>query len=213
MPSAASGEKTRLRLIGAAQDLLGTGRADATVQEITKLAKVGVGSFYTHFIDKAELYEAAATAAQVVDNRKLGEIARSFEDQTLGFIASVIYACGRPKYDPKLNRIILTAGPRLFAASDYLDEPRAILRASVEAGRVTPVDVDAWVASVAGAYQNLLALMDAGVVDETMPRRMFWLFAQQLGYSEETYLATAEHAEKMVQDTIAANVATTTKTG
>lgn len=199
--------KTRRSLITAAQDLLGSGRSDASIQEITKLADVGVGSFYTHFTDKAELFQVAAAEAQDADNQKLREIAYSFDDQILGFIASVIYACGRPKYDPRLNRIILTAGPRLFATSHYLDEPKRLLEASVSSGKVKPVDVEAWVASIAGSYQNLLALMDAKVVDETMPRRMFWLFAQQLGYSEETYLAAAEVAEKKVEQTVAANAA------
>lgn len=205
MPSAASSIKTRMRLIAAAQSLLGSGKGDASIQEIAKIAGVGVGSFYTHFSEKRQLFEVAATEAQDLDNGKLREIAYSFEDPILGFIASVIYACGRPKYDPRLNRIILTAGPRLFATSHYLDEPRQLLRAGIAAGKVKPVDVEAWVASIAGSYQNLLALMDANVADETMPRRMFWLFAQQLGYSEDSYLAAAEVAERLVQERVAAN--------
>lgn len=200
MPSAESGMRTRQRLLDAALYFLGEGRANAGVQEIAEKAGVSSSSIYTYFDDKTDLFAQAAETAHSIDNANLKRIAFSFDKLGLGFIASTIYACYRYKYAPELNRIILTAGPRLFARSHYLDEPLMLLREEIAAGKINAVDPEAFVASVAGAYQNLAALIDAGVADETMPRRVFWLFAQMLGYSEEEYLLAAAKAEALAAE-------------
>jgi AcrR family transcriptional regulator len=63
-------ERTRSALVRAAQELLASGHAnDASVKTITELADVGFGSFFNHFENKAELFDAA-----------LSEVARRYED-------------------------------------------------------------------------------------------------------------------------------------
>jgi len=56
--------RTRTALITAAQQILAGGDgADVSVQAITDLADVGLGSFYNHFDSKAELFSAALSDA------------------------------------------------------------------------------------------------------------------------------------------------------
>ena len=54
--------RTRSALVHAAQQLLATGHAqDASIKVITELADVGFGSFFNHFENKTELFDAALT--------------------------------------------------------------------------------------------------------------------------------------------------------
>jgi len=63
-------ERTRSALVHAAQQLLATGHAhDASIKVITELADVGFGSFFNHFENKADLFDAALT-----------EVAQRYED-------------------------------------------------------------------------------------------------------------------------------------
>ena len=63
-------ERTRAALVHAAQELLADGRGhDASIKAITELADVGFGSFFNHFENKAELFDAAVT-----------EVAQRYED-------------------------------------------------------------------------------------------------------------------------------------
>lgn len=56
--------RTRTALIQAAQDVLAEGGDLRTsIQDIATRADVGFGTFYNHFTDKAELYQAARAAA------------------------------------------------------------------------------------------------------------------------------------------------------
>ena len=55
-------ERTRAALVRAAQELLSSGHAnDASIKTITELADVGFGSFFNHFANKTELFDAALT--------------------------------------------------------------------------------------------------------------------------------------------------------
>jgi AcrR family transcriptional regulator len=57
-------QRTRDALIAAAQSLLAEGAdTTATIQTITDRADVGFGTFYNHFADRAELFDAARRAA------------------------------------------------------------------------------------------------------------------------------------------------------
>jgi AcrR family transcriptional regulator len=55
-------ERTRAALVSAAQELLANGQAhDASIKSITELADVGFGSFFNHFENKTDLFDAALT--------------------------------------------------------------------------------------------------------------------------------------------------------
>ena len=55
-------ERTRSALVHAAQQLLASGHAEETsIKAITELADVGFGSFFNHFANKTDLFDAALT--------------------------------------------------------------------------------------------------------------------------------------------------------
>jgi len=55
--------RTRSALVYAAQRVLGEGRTDVPIQEITELADVGVGSFCNHVDSKDDLFRVAVEEA------------------------------------------------------------------------------------------------------------------------------------------------------
>ena len=192
MPSPASGLKTRQALIEAARDFLGEGNSDVTIQDIARAAEVSVGSVYTYFADKRELFEAAAAEAVLESTPELAQITGDWEDPGLGLMAAILFAMKRPQFAPKTARIILTVGPLGFARNtDYFESPKQALRASVEMGTAKCEDIPAFVMSLSGAYQNVLANIYAGTTDPDMPERVMWMFTEMLGYSRAEFQKVA----------------------
>lgn len=188
MPSPASGQKTRQALLDAAKVFLGEGNRDVSIQEIASAAGVAVGSVYTYFKDKNELFEIAAQDALLTDTPVLQQIVEAWDDPALGLLASVLYASKRPNFAPQTSRIILTVGPLGFANfGDYFEGPKNALRASIAMGKAKCDDVDAFSIAISGAYQNLLANVYAKTTDPEMPERVMWLFTRQLGYSRQEF--------------------------
>ena len=197
MPSPASGLKTRQALIDAARGYLGQGKTEVSIQEIAATAEVSVGSVYTYFTDKRELFDAAAADALMQTAPKLEAVVAGMDDSALGFLAATLYACNRPSFDPELTRIILSVGPLGFAHfDDYFASPIAAIQKSVDEGKAQCEDIEAFVIAASGAYQNVLALMYAGNASEDLGIRVVRQMAHQLGYSDEqfqevvVYLAT-----------------------
>ena len=188
MPSPTSGLKTRQALIDAAKGFLGQGNSDVNVQEIAKAADVSVGSVYTYFKDKRELFEAAAADALTASLPDLQRVANGMSDPALGFIAAMLHASKRPQFAPETSRIILTVGPLGFARFDqYFEVPKQAIQESIDSGTASCEDLDAFVISCSGAYQNLLAHVYVGNAADNLVERVFWPFAQQLGYSKDQY--------------------------
>jgi AcrR family transcriptional regulator len=188
MPSPASGLKTRQALIDVAKALLGKGETDGSIQEIAQLAEVSVGSVYTYFKDKAELFEVAANEALLESYGPLQEVANKVTDPALGFIAACLYACKRPEFDPETARIIVTMGPVGFARfREYLAAPTLAVQESIDNGTAEFDDVEAFVIAISGAYQNVLAHYFVGTASPDLGERVLWIFAKQLGYSEIQY--------------------------
>ena len=188
MPSPASGLKTRQALIDAAKGFLGHANGDVSIQEIAKSADVSVGSVYTYFKDKRELFEAAAADALMSSLPDMQRVASGMADPAMGFLAAMLHASKRPQFAPETSRIILTVGPLGFARfDDYFDVPKQAIQASIDAGTAHCEDLDAFVISCSGAYQNLLAHVYVGNAAEDLVERVFWPFAQQLGYSKDQY--------------------------
>lgn len=188
MPSPASALKTRNALIEVAKGYLGDGNSEVSIHQIAKDAGVSTGSVYTHFADKRELFDAAAKDALMANVPELERVVRGMDDTALGFLATGLYACQRPSFNPKLARIILTVGPLGFARfDDYFAGPIAAVQASVDRGLCQCDDVEAFVFATSGAYQNLLAHVYSGTASPELPERVFWIFAQELGYTREQY--------------------------
>jgi AcrR family transcriptional regulator len=194
MPSPASGLKTRQALIDVAKHHLGQGNSDVTIQQLAADAEVSVGSLYTYFKDKRELFDAAAADALMASVPELQRVLSGLADPAMGFLASMLYACRRPSFAPETARIILTVGPLGFANfDDYFDGPKDAIRASVEAGTAICEDIEAFVISASGAYQNVLAHMYAGTASEDLGERVIWTFARELGYSREQFLEVVNY--------------------
>ena len=188
MPSPASGLKTRQALLDVAKSLLGQGITDVTIGQIAQEAGVSVGSVYTYFKDKRELFDTAAHEAVLESYVDLAKIAFQFDDLALGFFAATLYACKRPEFDPQTARIIVEVGPIGFATFDeYLSEPTRAIQDSVDRGLASCEDVPAFVLAFSGAYQTVLAQYVAGSASVDLGERVLWLFAEQLGYSRDQY--------------------------
>lgn len=188
MPAPSSGIKTRQALIEAAQSFLGQGNSDVTIQQIADAAGVSVGSLYTYFGDKRELFDAAAADALMANVPELQRVLSGIDDPALGFLATGIYACRRPSFSPELARIILTVGPLGFARfDDYFKGPIEAIQASVDRGLCECDDIEAFVMAASGAYQNVLAHVYAGTASEDLAERVYWQFAKELGYTREQY--------------------------
>lgn len=193
MPAPSSGVKTRQALLDAAKLFLGEGNSDVSIQDIAQAAGVSVGSVYTYFADKRELFDAAAHEAVLDSYVDLAKIAFQFDDLALGFIAATLFACKRPQFDPQTARIIVEVGPIGFAAFDeYLSEPTRAIQDSVNRGLAHCDDIPAFVLAFSGAYQTVLAQYVAGAGADDLGERVLWLFAEQLGYSREQFNAVVE---------------------
>ncbi|AXE54297.1 TetR/AcrR family transcriptional regulator [Aurantimicrobium sp. MWH-Uga1] len=198
MPSPASGLKTRQSLIDAAKGFLGQGNRDVSIQEIAKAANVSVGSVYTYFKDKNELFDAAAADALMDNVPQLEKILSGIDDSALGFLATGIWACRRPSFSPELARIILTVGPLGFARfDDYFQGPIQAIQQSVDRGLCHCEDIEAFVLAASGAYQNILAHVYAGTASEDLAERVYWQFAKELGYSREQYQEVIDYVASL----------------
>ena len=198
MPSPASGLKTRQSLIDAAKGFLGQGNRDVSIQEIANSANVSVGSVYTYFKDKNELFDAAAADALMENVPQLEQILSGIDDSALGFLATGIWACRRPSFSPELARIILTVGPLGFARfDDYFQGPIQAIQKSVDRGLCHCEDIEAFVLAASGAYQNILAHVYAGTASDDLAERVYWQFAKELGYSREQYQEVIDYVASL----------------
>jgi AcrR family transcriptional regulator len=146
----------------AAQKLIATGRATASIQEITELAGIGFGSFYNHFATKDDLFAAAVAdaldrQAEARDRAVVGltdpaEIfARSF--RTLGRLQ---------RAQPQIVKVLLNSGAAIMSSHVGLRE-RALadIRQGAETGRFLVPDAETALMLVAGALLGLLQLLDS----------------------------------------------------
>jgi AcrR family transcriptional regulator len=144
-------QRTRAALIRAAQTLIAEGRLNVPVLEITKLADVGMGSFYNHFDTKEELFEAAV--ADVLDSYGdvLDELTAGMQDPAEIFAASFRLTGRFFRTRPEESRILLANGSTLMSSDRGL-APRALrdINAAIAAGRFQVGDPHLALAVAAG---------------------------------------------------------------
>ena len=197
MPSIESGLKTRQSLIDAAKQFLGEGNTSVSIGQLAKAAGVSVGSLYTYFADKSELFEAAAADAVMSAYPEILAMEAAFEDPGLGFIAGTLFACRRHEFDPITARIIVTVGPFGFAHNtEYLQAPITAIKRSVELGNMRCEDPEAFVVAGSGAYQAVLARIVAGTADASLGERVMWMFAESVGYTREQFQLAVDYVEE-----------------
>jgi AcrR family transcriptional regulator len=203
MPSPASGLMTRNALIEVAKKYLGSGTSDVSIQQIARDANVSVGSVYTHFDDKNQLFAHAAEDALLEVIPELELIVSAFEDPTLGFLCSALFHCHRNEFDLHTARIILTAGPLGFAKFDqHRVGPIRAVEFSMSRGLNTCLDAEAFIFAVAGAFQEVLARSFLGNASPRLAERVMQGFALQIGYSVDQFEQVSSVCQQFIAERI-----------
>lgn len=199
MPSAASALKTRAKLITSATYLIGRGELDASIQEVASRAGVSVGSLYSHFADKQDLFsQAIVEAAQA----SFDSVSDDFvdEDPGLSLIAATLFGLYRPELEPDLARILVeSGGVTQQALVPFYSALRAMLESSVRLGFAQCDDIDAFVVIAIGTYQALLARIYYKLIGIAQAQNSVWQLARLLGYSHETYAEVIVRVDAAVQ--------------
>lgn len=143
--------RTRTALIRAAQTLIAEGRVNVPVLEITKLADVGMGSFYNHFDTKEQLFEAAVADVLDAHGAVLDQLTAGMDDPAETFAASFRLTGRFFRSRPDESRILLANWGALMS-SDLGLAPRALrdIDAAVAAGRFAVRDPHLALAVAAG---------------------------------------------------------------
>ena len=144
--------RTRAALIRAAQTLIAQGRTNVPILEITQAADVGMGSFYNHFENKEQLFEAAVEAVMDGYGQLLDDLTGDIEDPAEVFACSFRLTGRLFRREPELSKVLLHNGLALTGSDKGL-APRARrdIQAGARAGRFTVRDPELALAIVAGA--------------------------------------------------------------
>lgn len=185
MPSPASAVKTREALIAAAQECLASDQLGASVSTLTKMAGVSVGSLYSHFKDRERLFDQAGAEYLARYLPSLNAILDRAENPALGLVGALYRLSELPQVNPRAARIAFNGGLRaLNEVRYYSTEPSVAIRQAVSEGRVPPLDAEAFVIAVVGAFQMVLTRQMSNHATEDLPLRTALLFAEQLGCDE-----------------------------
>ena len=139
--------ETRNKLINAAREIfLENGYDSARTREITERADLGAGTFYVHFRDKREVYDALVRRANREMHHRWLDARKpemSVEEQVVAALR-VSFAYFRENAD--LARLILIEGPPVDAEytmklhSGVGEELRTILKNGIEDGLVSEIE-------------------------------------------------------------------------
>lgn len=160
--------QTRAALLEAAQDLIAEGRTAVPIQEITRAAGLGTGSFYNHFATKEELFAAALEDALDRHGDFLDAITADLEDPAAVFATSFRITGRLPRLAPRMSRVILNNAAQVMRLEGGLaSRARRDLEAAARAGRFTYDDLDVAMLLVTGATLSLTQkVLDDGEVDD-----------------------------------------------
>lgn len=139
--------ETRDKLINAAKEIfVERGYEGATTREISERADLGAGTFYVHFRDKRDIYDALVRRANREMHRKWLEARRpemSVEEQV---VAALRVSFEYFRKNAGLARLILIEGPPVDAEytmrlhSGIGAELHAILKDAIESGRLSEIE-------------------------------------------------------------------------
>lgn len=152
--------RTRSALLGAALELLVEGRQHASIEEITKRAGVGFGSFYNHFDTKDQLFSEAVL--QVLDTYAgwIAEATADLDDPAEVFGRGFRLTGRMALAAPDLFAPLLAHGTEVLVMDRRLRETALEdLRRGVESGRFVAVAPEALVMAAGGALLGLLRLI------------------------------------------------------
>ncbi|GAA2059212.1 TetR/AcrR family transcriptional regulator [Williamsia deligens] len=153
--------RTRDALISAAMELIaGPQGVDVSVQQITDRADVGVGSFYNHFQNKAELFDAAIAAALEQFGSVFDAATDGLDDTAEVFATGVRLTVHLAHRFSPVSHVLVHSGFR-FASADSGLAPRALrdLTAAQDAGRLSISDLPTALACTAGSVLGALSML------------------------------------------------------
>jgi AcrR family transcriptional regulator len=154
--------QTRGALIAAAQRLMAEGRIEVSIQQITETADVGFGSFYNHFKDKSELFDAATLEALRHHGELLQQVTRDLQDPAEVFCVGLRVSGRLARTAPELAKVAVQAGTRYLLVDEGLAYfARRDFEAAFRAGRFDLDDVDLALATAGGALLGLMTLLDS----------------------------------------------------
>lgn len=155
-------QRTRAALIKAARALVAEGRLNVPVLEITRLADVGMGSFYNHFSTKEELFEAAVVDVLDVHGGLLDEATAQLEDPAEIFASSFRITGRFFRRFPEESKILLSNWQAALTSERGL-APRALrdIEAAAAAGRFTVTDPQRALAMAGGLLMGVGILLAA----------------------------------------------------
>ena len=176
-------QRTKAALIKAAQRLIAEGKVNVPVLEITQAADVGMGSFYNHFDNKEQLFEAAVADVLDAHGALLDRLTASIEDPAETFATSFRLTGRLFRQRPQESEILLANGPSLLSSERGL-APRALrdIKAAVEAGRFDIDDPELALAMAGGALLGLGKLLrddadrDGALAADTVTEYVLRLF-------------------------------------
>ncbi len=150
--------RTRAALLGAARELLAEGREHASIEEITKRAGVGFGSFFNHFPDgKDELFTEAVLELLDAYAGWIRSVTASLTDPAEVFALSfrITGRLGAERVD--LFAPVLARGSEiLFVDRGLRQAALADLGAGVASGRFVGLDPEVHLLAVGGVLLGLM---------------------------------------------------------
>lgn len=155
--------RTRESLLSAARELLVEGRITASIEEITKRAGVGFGSFFNHFPGgKDELFDEAIF--EVLDGYAAWQlsVAEGLTDPAERFARSFRLTGRMAASQPDLFAPLLSRGSELLLLERGLrQEAISDLQAGVGSGRFTNLPPDVLLMSVGGVLIGLVRMFSS----------------------------------------------------
>jgi AcrR family transcriptional regulator len=169
---------TRAMLVRAARNLFAKrGYADTATEDVVRRARVTRGALYHHFKDKQDLFMAVFQE----EHRRLAAMAAESASKQSDPWSALMAGCDaflEACLDPEIRQIVLIDAPAVLGAegwreadqSVYLASVKAGIKASIDAGLITPLPVDPLAHMILGSY-NEAALVISHAQDKQTARR------------------------------------------
>lgn len=148
--------RTRTALENAARQLLIEGRSNASIDEITKRAGVGFGSFYNHAASKEELFAGVLQhdferyAARL--HAAIGEVG----DPAVRFATGLRLTGRMAIAEPDPFALIIRSSPRQFSDRGLRAAAHDVVRAGVAEGRFVRIAPERLLNALSGILQAAL---------------------------------------------------------
>lgn len=146
--------------------LLTAGRPSASIEEITRRAGVGFGTFYNHFDTKEQLFEEAVLGLLDGYATWLRNVTADLQDPAEAFARSFRLTGRLAARRPDLFAPILNAGTEvMFMERGLRDAALADIRTGIATGRFVDEDPEILIVAAGGALLGLVRL----IASKTLP--------------------------------------------